>query len=57
MAAKNSLAAADARLVEDAFAGKLATLETGDGEVINAPLSSSGSPNKVARLPTKQRLW
>ena len=35
MAAKNSLAAADARRVEDAFAAKMATLGSGDGEVIN----------------------
>ena len=41
MAAKNSLAAADARRVEDAFAAKMATLGSGDGEVIDAPLSSS----------------
>ena len=40
MAAKNSLAAADARRVEDAFAAKMAALESSDGEVINAPLSS-----------------
>jgi hypothetical protein len=49
MAAKNSLAAADARRVEDTFAAKMAILGSGDGEVINAPLSSSepGQP----RLP------
>ena len=49
MAAKNSLAAADARRVEDAFAAKMATLGGDDGEVNNAPLSSSkpGQP----RLP------
>jgi len=41
MAAKNSLAATDARHVEDAFAAKMATLGSGDGEVINAPLVSS----------------
>ena len=40
MAAKNSLAAADARHVEDAFAAKMATLGSGDGGVINAALSS-----------------
>jgi len=53
MAAKNSLAAADARRVEDAFAAKMATLGSGDGEVINAPLSSSepGQP----RLPQNPR--
>ena len=49
MAAKNSLAAADARRVEDAFAAKMATLGSGDGEVINAPLSSSELGQ--ARLP------
>ena len=41
MAAKNSLAAADARRVEDAFAAKIATLGSSGAEVINAPLSSS----------------
>ncbi len=47
MAAKNSLAAADARSVEDAFAAKMANLGSGDGEVINAALSSSelGQPH------------
>ena len=35
MAAKNSLAAADARRVEDAFAAKMATLGSGEGEVSN----------------------
>jgi hypothetical protein len=35
MAAKNSLAATDARRVEDAFAAKIATTESGDGEVVN----------------------
>ena len=39
MAAKNSLLAADARRVEDAFAAKLATLGSGDGEGINAPVA------------------
>jgi hypothetical protein len=41
MAAKNNLVAADARGVEDAFAAKIAVLGSGDGEVINTPLSSS----------------
>ena len=41
MAAKNSLAAADARRVEDAFAAKMETSETAMREVINAPSSSS----------------
>jgi hypothetical protein len=35
MTAKNSLAAADARRVEDAFAAKMATTESGDREVVN----------------------
>jgi hypothetical protein len=53
MAAKNSLAASDARRVEDVFAAKMATLGSGDGEVIHAPLSSSkpGQP----RLPQDPR--
>ena len=42
LAAKNSLAAADARQVEDAFAAKMATLGSSDEEV-TAPLSSSES--------------
>jgi hypothetical protein len=53
MAAKNSLVAADARLVEDAFAAKMATLGSDDGEVINAP-SSSSEPGQ-ARLPQEPR--
>jgi Putative HNHc nuclease len=40
MAAKNSLAASDARCVEDAFAAKMATFGSGDGAVINAPSAS-----------------
>ena len=53
MAAKNSLAAADARRVEDAFAAKMATFGSGDGEVNSAPLptSESGQP----RLPQNPR--
>jgi hypothetical protein len=42
MAEKNSLAEEDARRVEDAFAAKVAMFGSGDGEVINAPSSSSG---------------
>ena len=53
MAAKNSLAAADARHVEDAFAAKLATLGSGDGEVIDSPLSSP-EPDQP-RLPQNPR--
>ena len=49
MAAKNSLAAADARRVENAFATKMATLGSGDAEVLNAALSSS-EPSQT-RLP------
>ena len=53
MAAKNSLAAADARRVEDAFAAKIADLGKSDEDVINAPSSSSevGQP----RLPQTPR--
>ena len=43
MAAKNSLAAADAQRVEDAFAAKVAAFGSDDGEVINAPSSASES--------------
>ena len=43
MAAKNSLAAPDARRVEEAFAAKMATLGNDEAEVINAPISTSGS--------------
>ena len=49
MAAKNSLAAADARRVEDAFAAKITTLGSGEGEEINAHLSSSETSQP--RLP------
>jgi hypothetical protein len=52
MATKNSLAAADARRVEDAFAAKLATLGSGDGEGINAP--SPAKPDH-RRSPRNQR--
>ena len=41
MAAKNSLAAADARRIEDAFAAKIAVLRSGEGEGINAPSSAA----------------
>ena len=40
-ATKNSLAEEDARRVEDAFAAKVATFGSGDGEVVSAPSSSS----------------
>ena len=49
MAAKNSLGVADARRVEGAFAARMATLESSDGEVVNPPLSSSESAQ--LRLP------
>ena len=53
MTEKNSLVAADARRVEDAFAAKMATLGDDDGEAINAPLPSAepGQP----RLPQNSR--
>ncbi len=41
MPTKNGLAAADARRVEDVFAAKMKVFGNGDGEVINAPSSSS----------------
>ena len=53
MAAKNSLAAADARRVEEAFAAKMAILGSGDGEVIDPPLSSP-EPDQP-RLPQNPR--
>jgi hypothetical protein len=49
MAAKNSLAAADARRVEDAFAAKIAILRSDEGEGINAP--SSSPETSQPRLP------
>jgi len=49
MTAKNSLAAADARRVEDAFAAKMATLGSSEGEALKAQLSAS-QPGQ-ARLP------
>ena len=53
MAAKNSLAAADAQRVEDAFAAKMATITSCDEEVINAPPSSSqpDQPRSVQNVP------
>jgi hypothetical protein len=51
MATKNSLVAADARRVEDAFATKMATLGSGDAEVINAPLSSSEGQPPLSQNP------
>jgi len=49
MMAKNSLAAADARRVEDAFAAKMVILESDDRAAIKAQLSAS-QPGQ-ARLP------
>ena len=49
MAAKNSLAVADGRRVEDAFAAKMANLGSGDGEVVNAP-SPPSEPSR-SRVP------
>jgi hypothetical protein len=46
MTAKNSLPAADARRVEDAFAAKMANVEHGDGEVISSlPSAETGQPS------------
>jgi hypothetical protein len=54
MAAKNSLAAADAQRIEDAFAAKMATITSCDEEVINTPSSSSepGQPRSRFRDKT-----
>jgi hypothetical protein len=49
MAAKNSLLEADARRVEEAFAAKIATLGSGDGEGTNG-LSSPSEPGQP-RVP------
>jgi hypothetical protein len=49
MAAKNSLVAADAQRVEDAFAAKIAILRSDEGEGINAP--SSSPETSQPRLP------
>jgi hypothetical protein len=51
MAAKNSLPAADARRVEDAFAAKMATLGSSAGEVINDGLSSESAQSRVPQNP------
>ena len=51
MAAKNCLTAADARTVEDAFAAKMATLGSSDGEVIDGAFSYS-EPGQAC-LPQK----
>jgi hypothetical protein len=53
MAAKNSLAAADARLVEEAFAAKMAILGSGDGG--GDQRSPSSSEPGQARFPEKPR--
>ena len=56
MAAKNSLAAADARRVEDAFAAKMATFGKSDEEVIKAPSSSSEvGPTSLAAKSARSR--
>ncbi len=56
MAAKNSLAAADARRVEDAFAAKMAALGSGDGVAINTPISSS-EPGLCALEPSEMSVF
>ena len=56
MAAKNSLAAADARRVEDAFAAKIAILRSGEGEVINAPSSSHPHAAKAGEVFASSRV-
>jgi hypothetical protein len=65
MTAKNSLAAVDARRVEDAFAAKLAILGSGHGEVLHAALSPEpGQPGllqnprvaPVSKAPASNRV-
>jgi hypothetical protein len=53
MTAKNSLAAADARRVEDAFAARMASLGSGDSKAIDAPISPPEQPQ--LRLPQNPR--
>jgi ERF superfamily len=53
LAAKNSLTAADARIVEDAFRSKIASIGGGDAEVVAAP-QSLPQPDQ-SRLPTRKR--
>ena len=55
MAAKNSLAAADARRVEEAFAAKMATLGNDEAEVINAPFRPLNQTNLACRKIRAQR--
>ncbi len=54
MAAKNSLAAADAQRVEDAFAAKMATLGSGDTEANTGP--SSAASEEPHEPPVPQNL-
>ncbi len=53
MGEKNRLAAADARCVEDAFAAKMTSIGSSDGELIEAPISSSEPSQPL--LPQNQR--
>ncbi len=53
MAAKNSLAKADARRVEEAFSAKIVAIGSGDEEVVNAP--TSAPELNQARLPQNPR--
>jgi hypothetical protein len=55
MAAKNSLAAVDARRVEDAFAAKMAAFGSDDREVIEPPPLSSSESGQPRRLPQNPR--
>jgi len=51
MAAKNSLAAGDARRVEEAFAAKMPALGGSDGEVLNAALLSEPGRSGLLQNP------
>ena len=55
MAGKNSLAAADARRVEDAFAAKIATLGGDDGEVNSPPPVATRVEKSLLALPEPRR--
>ena len=51
MAAKNSLAKADARRVEEAFSAKIAAIGSGDEEVVDAPISAPDMTNLLPQNP------
>ena len=52
---KNSLVTADAARVEAAFAGRLATLASGDAEVTESPPAAATARGQAPLLPTKEK--